>query len=106
MFIYPHSSPCTNDVVFESQFRGVTPLDGIKSALANSSTKVTYAQGCERWSTDQSGFPEAISAAKGADAAIVVVGTWSRDQKELWEGLNATTGGNYKTQPYASLIIY
>jgi beta-glucosidase len=53
---------------------------------------VTYAQGCERWSTDQSGFPEAIAAAKAADVAVVVVGTWSRDQQELWEGLNATTG--------------
>ena len=53
---------------------------------------MTYAQGCERWSTDQSGFPEAIAAAKAADVAVVVVGTWSRDQQELWEGLNATTG--------------
>ena len=24
--------------------------------------------------------------------AVVVVGTWSRDQRELWQGLNATTG--------------
>jgi beta-glucosidase len=24
--------------------------------------------------------------------AVVVVGTWSRDQQELWQGLNATTG--------------
>lgn len=57
---------------------------------------ITYAQGCERWSTDQSGFPEAIAAAEAADVAIVVVGTWSRDQTQLWEGpnggLNATTG--------------
>ena len=77
-------------VVYESQYRGVTPLDGIKAAVANGS--VTYAKGCERWSLDQSGFPEAISAAKAADVAVVVVGTWSRDQMELWEGLNATTG--------------
>ncbi len=38
---------------------------------------MTYAQGCERWSTDQSGFAEAISAAEAADVAVVVVGTWS-----------------------------
>jgi len=76
-------------VVYESQYRGVTPLDGIQAA---STGKVTYAQGCERWSNDQSGFPEAIAAAKAADVAVVVVGTWSRDQTELWEGLNATTG--------------
>ncbi|KAG7104507.1 Periplasmic beta-glucosidase like protein [Verticillium longisporum] len=37
-------------------------------------------------------FPEAIAAAEAADVAVVVVGTWSRDQDELWAGLNATTG--------------
>ncbi|KAK9369878.1 glycosidase [Lipomyces kononenkoae] len=76
-------------VVNASQFRGVTPLDGIRAA---SNGKVTYARGCERWSTDQSGFAEAIAAAEQADVAVVVVGTWSRDQVELWAGLNATTG--------------
>jgi beta-glucosidase len=78
-------------VVYQSQYHGVTPLAGIKNALGNSSS-VTYAQGCERWSLDESGFPEAVAAAKAADVAVVVVGTWSRDQQELWEGLNATTG--------------
>lgn len=77
-------------VVYQSQYRGVTPRDGIEAAIGADS--VTYAQGCERWSSDQSGFSEAISAAQGADVAVVVVGTWSRDQMELWEGLNATTG--------------
>ncbi|KAK5133586.1 hypothetical protein LTR08_007534 [Meristemomyces frigidus] len=77
-------------VVYESQYRGVTPLAGIQNALGNSS--VSYAQGCERWSLDQSGFPAAVAAAEAADVAVVVVGTWSRDQVELWEGLNATTG--------------
>lgn len=69
--------------------RGVTPLDGIE---ALSEGKVSYAQGCERWSNDDSGFEEAIATAEGADVAVVVVGTWSRDQDELWGGLNATTG--------------
>lgn len=77
-------------VVYRSQYRGVTPRDGIEEAIGADS--VTYAQGCERWSNDQSGFDEAISAAEGADVAVVVVGTWSRDQVELWQGLNATTG--------------
>ncbi|KAI1434778.1 glycoside hydrolase superfamily [Xylaria sp. CBS 124048] len=76
-------------VPYLSQYRGVTPLDGIKAA---SKGTVTYAQGCERWSSDQSGFDEAIAAAGSADVAVVVVGTWSRDQNELWAGLNATTG--------------
>lgn len=69
--------------------RGVTPLDGIE---ALSEGTVTYAQGCERWSNDDSGFEEAIAAAEDSDVAVVVVGTWSRDQDELWAGLNATTG--------------
>lgn len=77
-------------VVYQSQYRGVTPLVGIQNAVGNGS--VSYAQGCERWSSDQSGFPEAIEAAEAADVAVVVVGTWSRDQQELWRGFNATTG--------------
>ncbi|KAF7188440.1 Beta-xylosidase [Pseudocercospora fuligena] len=77
-------------VVNGSQYRGVTPLDGIQATLGNDS--VSYAQGCERWSLDQSGFPAAVEAASNADVAIVVVGTWSRDQYELWQGYNATTG--------------
>ncbi|RWA14823.1 hypothetical protein EKO27_g261 [Xylaria grammica] len=76
-------------VPFLAQYRGVTPLDGIKAA---SEGTITYAKGCERWSSDQSGFDEAIAAAESADVAVVVVGTWSRDQNELWAGLNATTG--------------
>jgi beta-glucosidase len=74
--------------------RGVTPLDGIEAA---SEGTVTYAQGCERWSNDDSGFDEAVAAAEAADVAVVVVGTWSRDQNELWEGLNATTGESVDT---------
>lgn len=65
-------------------------MDGINNVFKDSKTKVTYAQGCERWSNDKSKFPEAIAAAKAAEVAVVVVGTWSRDQRELWVGLNAT----------------
>ncbi|KAJ5191759.1 uncharacterized protein N7498_010744 [Penicillium cinerascens] len=78
-------------VVYQSQYRGVTPLDGIKTAVGDKA-QINYAQGCQRWSNDQSGFDEAIEAAKKSDVAVVVVGTWSRDQVQLWEGLNATTG--------------
>ncbi|KAI1257985.1 hypothetical protein MGN70_001030 [Eutypa lata] len=76
-------------VPYKAQYRGVTPLDGIRSA---STGTITYAKGCERWSSDESGFLEAVAAAEAADVAVVVVGTWSRDQNELWAGLNATTG--------------
>jgi beta-glucosidase len=68
---------------------GVTPFDGIRNI---STGKVTYTKGCDPWSNDRSGFPAAVIAAKQADVAIVIVGTWSRDQNELWKGLNATTG--------------
>ncbi|QDS77227.1 hypothetical protein FKW77_003000 [Venturia effusa] len=76
-------------VVYQSSLRGVTPLQAIRNM---STGRVTYAKGCERWSTDESGINEAVNAAQGSDVAIVVVGTWSRDQNELWAGLNATTG--------------
>ncbi|KAI1208611.1 glycoside hydrolase family 3 protein [Annulohypoxylon truncatum] len=81
-------------VPYLSQYRGVTPLDGITAA---STGKITYAQGCERWSSSQSGFAAATAAAREADIAIVIVGTWSRDQDELWAGLNATTGEHVDT---------
>ena len=68
---------------------GTTPLDGFKRVLANSSVHINYAKGCELWSSDQSGFAEAVTAAQNSDVAVVVVGTWSRDQSELWAGLNA-----------------
>ncbi len=72
-----------------SQYRGVTPLEGVKAA---SKGIVTYAQGCERWSNDDSGFAKAIATTLAADVAVVVVGTWSRDQVQLWQEFNATTG--------------
>ncbi|PSN71311.1 glycoside hydrolase [Corynespora cassiicola Philippines] len=78
-------------VVYRSQYnpQNVSPLEGIRNATSGT---VTYALGTERWSNDESGFPEAIAAAEAADVAVVLVGTWSRDQQELWQGLNATTG--------------
>jgi beta-glucosidase len=66
-----------------AQMYGVTPLDGLQAAAADPSL-ITYALGVERWSTNQSGFAEAVAAATAADVAVVVVGTWSRDQNELW----------------------
>lgn len=76
-------------VIHTAMDRGVSPLEGIK---ATSKGRVTYSKGCDQWSNDQSGFDAAVAAAKAADVAVVVVGTWTRDQNELWGGLNATTG--------------
>jgi beta-glucosidase len=50
-----------------------TVIEGIQ-ATVSPQTKVTLAKGCEITGTDKSGFAEAVQAAKGADAAIVVVG--------------------------------
>jgi beta-glucosidase len=62
-------------VFFNASLNGITPLAGFQEFLANvsSSTKINFAQGCELWSNDQSGFDEAISAAKASDVAIVMV---------------------------------
>ncbi|KAG7123467.1 Periplasmic beta-glucosidase like protein [Verticillium longisporum] len=76
-------------VIHEAMTRGVTPFEGLRDA---SEGTVTFTQGGDRWSNSDEKFPEAIAAAEAADVAVVVVGTWSRDQDELWAGLNATTG--------------
>ncbi|KAF9066897.1 glycoside hydrolase family 3 protein [Rhodocollybia butyracea] len=62
-------------VFFNASLNGITPLAGFQEFLANvsSSTKINFAQGCELWSNDQSGFEEAISAAQASDVAIVMV---------------------------------
>lgn len=82
-------------VFFNASLNGITPLDGFKSYLSSvsSSTKINYAEGSKLWSNDESGFEEAVNAAKASDVAIVMVGTWSLDQTLLWTpGTNATTG--------------
>ncbi|THU91701.1 glycoside hydrolase [Dendrothele bispora CBS 962.96] len=82
-------------VFFNASLAGISPLDGFTQFLSNasSSTKINFAQGCELWSNDESGFDEAVSAASNSDVAIVMVGTWSLDQTLLWtKGTNATTG--------------
>ncbi|KAJ4467499.1 glycoside hydrolase superfamily [Lentinula edodes] len=82
-------------VFFNASLNGITPLAGFQEFLSNrsSSTRINFAQGCELWSNDQSGFDEAVSAAQQSDVAIVMVGTWSLDQTLLWTpGTNATTG--------------
>jgi hypothetical protein len=84
------------DYVFlNSSNNGITPLAGFQQHLAavNSSVQVNYAQGCALWSNDQSGFADAVAAAQKSDVAVVMVGTWSLDQTNLWTpGTNATTG--------------
>ncbi|TBU22737.1 glycoside hydrolase [Dichomitus squalens] len=80
-------------VFFNASLNGISPLAGFTQLLSNTSVQIKYAQGCELWSNDPSGIPAAVEAAKSADAAIVMVGTWTLDQTLLWTpGTNATTG--------------
>ncbi|KAJ7124473.1 glycoside hydrolase family 3 protein [Mycena epipterygia] len=82
-------------VFFNASHNGISPLDGFKEYLANtsSSVQINFAQGCKLWSNDDSGFGEAVMAAQSSDIAVVMVGTWSLDQTLLWTpGTNATTG--------------
>ncbi|KAJ7066911.1 glycoside hydrolase superfamily [Mycena belliarum] len=82
-------------VFFNASHNGISPLDGFKQYIANtsSSVKINFAQGCELSSNDDSGFGEAVMAAQASDIAVVMVGTWSLDQTLLWTpGTNATTG--------------
>lgn len=62
-------------VFFNASLAGISPLDGFTQYIANNSlpTKINFAQGCELWSNDQSGFPDAVEAAKSSDVAIVMV---------------------------------
>jgi beta-glucosidase len=69
--------------------KGITPLEGI---TASSGGNVVFSQSCQMWSYDHSNISSAVDAAKAADVTVVVVGTWSRDEIELWAGINATAG--------------
>ena len=62
-------------VFFNASLKGISPLDGFKQFLSNSSssTKINFAQGCELWSNDDSGFADAVHAAQSSDVAIVMV---------------------------------
>ncbi|KAF8525691.1 glycoside hydrolase [Gautieria morchelliformis] len=80
-------------VFFNASLNGISPLDGVKQVVSGSGVTINYAQGCELWSNDQSGFAAAVSVAESSDVAVVMVGTWSLDQTLLWTpGTNATTG--------------
>ncbi|EIM85301.1 glycoside hydrolase family 3 protein [Stereum hirsutum FP-91666 SS1] len=80
-------------VFFNASNNGISPLEGFTQFLANTSVKINFAQGCELWSNDQSGFDEAVSAAQASEVVVVMVGTWTLDQTLLWTpGTNATTG--------------
>lgn len=51
----------------------VSVLEGIRRKVPGG-TEVIHAKGCDVASEDRSGFPEAVEAARGADAVVLVVG--------------------------------
>lgn len=65
-------------VFFNASLNGISPLDGAKQVLAGTNVTINFAQGCELWSNDQSGFSEAVAIAQQSDVAVVMVGTWCK----------------------------
>jgi beta-glucosidase len=55
---------------------GVTLLEGLQTAVGNK-VKITYAEGCNNWSLDTSGFQQAIETAQKSDVIIAAVGLGS-----------------------------
>jgi beta-glucosidase len=62
-----------------------TVIEGIK-AVVSPQTKVTLVRGCGITGSDKSGFADAVRAAKGAGAAIVVVGESQHGKQTDGEG--------------------
>ena len=69
------SSQFGDYVFFNASNNGISPLTGFQEYLSSisSTTRINYAEGCKRWSNDESGFDEAVSAAEASDAAVVMV---------------------------------
>lgn len=68
---------------------GVDLYEGLTAALGDKAT-VTYTEGCDWWSQDDSRIPEAVKAVEDADVAVVAVGTRSTF---LGRGGNKNTAG-------------
>jgi beta-glucosidase len=69
----------------------VPVLQGIKNALPGAT--VSYAQGCDTACTSTTGFGDAVSAAKSADATVVVVGEPAADTGEASSRSNISLPG-------------
>ena len=73
--------------------KGITPLCGIREYLDGSGVRVNYAEGCDPYSQDKSGFGEALKAARRSDAVVVFVGSQSAILARASEP--ATSGEGY-----------
>lgn len=72
---------------------GVTPLDGLKSMLDPCGVRINYAEGCDPYSQDKSGFKAAIKAARKSDVILLFVGSQSAILARASEP--ATSGEGY-----------
>ena len=68
---------------------GIDLYEGLTGALGDKAV-VTYTEGCDWWSQDDSRIPEAVKAVEEADVAIVAVGARS---SYLGRGRNRNTAG-------------
>lgn len=68
---------------------GIDLYEGLTEAVGDKA-QVTYTEGCDWWSQDDSRIPEAVKAVEDADVAIVAVGTRSTF---LGRGSNKNTAG-------------
>lgn len=71
---------------------GVTPLAGIRRALAGSGTAVRYARGCNLMSMDTTGISEAVEAARRSDLAVIFCGSASASLARDYSGSNCGEG--------------
>ncbi len=55
---------------------GISILDGLKNVMPKS-VEINYAEGCDWWSRDTTGFSEAVKVARNSDVIVAAVGTRS-----------------------------
>lgn len=71
---------------------GVTPLAGIRNALAGRGTDIRYARGCSLMSMDTTGIAEAVDAARLSDVAVIFCGSASASLARDYSGSNCGEG--------------
>ena len=80
--IGPHADTFTTGGYSGKADKPLTPLQGLKNRAAQG-TEIVYARGCEiSGASAADSISEAVNAAKGADVAIVYVGTNARIEAE------------------------
>lgn len=71
---------------------GVTPLQGLRTLLEPEGIRINYAKGADIMSLDESAIPEAVTAAKNSDVAILFLGSASASLARDYSGSNCGEG--------------